>query len=117
MTPLLPAAAGLAAGLAIAAVDTFAAGGHVSPIVIVALLILATGGIGGTWGWRAWPGALAAGLPVPVVHLVKHALGLPDTIQPNTYDSIAMMGLFTLAVTGAGFVAGVVLRQAAVDEP
>ncbi|MEZ5292792.1 MAG: hypothetical protein R2745_17050 [Vicinamibacterales bacterium] len=111
----VPIAIGGGLGLAISAVDNLAAGGHVSPVVIVALLLAATAAIGGWAGWTAWPAALAVCLPVPGVHLVKHALGLPDTIQPNTYDSIAMMALFSAAVAGAGFVAGVLLRQALSD--
>lgn len=108
-------AVGAGLGLAISAVDNLAAGGHVSPVVIVALLLAATAAIGGWAGWTGWPAALAVGLPVPGVHLVKHVLGLPDTIQPDTYDSIAMMALFSAAVAGAGFVAGALLRQAVSD--
>ncbi|MGE0812867.1 MAG: hypothetical protein AB7O28_01390 [Vicinamibacterales bacterium] len=118
MTPagrVVPVAIGAGLGLAISAVDNLAAGGHVSPVVIVALLLAAAAAIGGWAGWPGWPAALAVCLPVPAAHLVKHALGLPDTIQPNTYDSIAMMALFCAAVAGAGFVAGALLRQAVSD--
>lgn len=88
--------AGLAAGCGIAAIEAWAAGGHVSPVAIVALL-------------------LAAAAPMPAVHLTKHLLGLPDTLQPNTLDSVVMMALFALAVSGAGLSGGALLRQAAAD--
>ena len=83
---------GLAAGLVVSAVDLYAAGGHVPPVVIVAL-------------------------PLPAVHAFRHARGWPDTISPNTWDSIVMMALFALAVAGAGFAAGAVLRAAVADDP
>lgn len=107
---------GLAFGLVVSAVDLYAAGGHVPPVVIVALQILASGVVGGVWGWPAWPGAIAVAAPLPAVHAIRHAFGWPDTISPNTWDSIAMMGLFALAVAGAGFAAGAVLRAALADE-
>lgn len=103
---------GLAAGLVVAAVDLYAAGGRVPPVVIVALQIAASGAVGGLWGWLAWPGALAVAAPQPAVHVIRHALGWPDAISPNTWDAIGMMALFALAVAGAGFAAGAVLRAA-----
>lgn len=109
---------GLVAGLAIGAVDLYAAGGHVPPVVIVALHLVACGAIGGLWGWAAWPAAIAVAAPLPAVHAIRHALGWPDTISPNTWDSIVMMALFALAVCGAGLAAGAVLRAAIIaDEP
>ncbi|MFN7977531.1 MAG: hypothetical protein U0P30_05300 [Vicinamibacterales bacterium] len=108
---------GLVSGLAISAVDLYAAGGHVPPVMIVVLQIVASGTVGGLWGWAAWPGAIAVAAPLPAVHTIRHALGWPDTISPNTWDSIVMMGLFALAVAGAGFAAGAVLRAAVTDEP
>lgn len=108
-------AVGFAAGLGIAAVDAGAVGGHISPVAIVAVLLAAGGVIGAVWGWRGWPGALAAAAPMPLLHLTRYLLGLPDTIQPNTFDSIAMMALFALAVAGAGLAGGAALRLAATD--
>lgn len=86
------------------------------PVVIVALQILASGTIGGLAGWPAWPAAIAVASPLPAVHAIRHALGWPDTISPNTWDSIGMMALFALAVAGAGFAAGAVLRVAIADD-
>src|SRR5262249_53233227 len=102
---------GLMAGAAIAAVDNFAFGGEVSPIVIVAMLLIVSGTLGLIWGLR---GALAAGLVwvwLPLAHVAKRAFDLPDTIQPNTYTSILMLGIFSFVVTGAGLGLGAALRR------
>lgn len=106
-----PAGIGLVAGLAIAAVDNFAFGGEVSPIVIVAMLLAATATAGVIWDWRGWVAAAAAWICVPLAHLIKHLLDLPDTMQPNTYASILMLAAFTLAVATIGTGCGVLLRR------
>jgi hypothetical protein len=103
--------AGLAAGLAIAYVDNVAFNGEVSPIVIVGML-LAVGAIAtGGWGRSGWLTAATAWLCVPGVHLVKHLLALPDTMQPNTYTSILMLAAFTLVVTTLGSGAGLLIHR------
>jgi len=107
------AAAGLLAGLGLAAVDAGLVAGPPRPVVMVALTLAAGVGLGAAWNWRGWPGAVVAGGMVPAVHLVKLQLGLPDTIQPRTLDAVAMMALFGLAVSAAGFCGGVMVRQAA----
>ena len=109
-------AAGLVAGLIVMAVDMSAAPWHVPPVAIVALQIVASVLLGALWGWTAWPGALAAALPMPLLHAVRFSLGLPDTISPNTVDAIVMMALFAGAVSGAGLAAGAVLRAASRDD-
>jgi hypothetical protein len=103
--------AGLAAGAAIAGVDNFASQGEVSPIVIVSMLLAATVTAGVVWGRRGWVAAAAAGACVPSAHLIKHVLGLPDTLQPNTYASILMLAAFTLVVAIAGTGCGILLRR------
>lgn len=102
---------GLAAGAAIAAVDNFAFEGEVSPIVIVALLLAATATAGFLWGRHGWGAALAAWAWVPLAHVVKHVLGLPDTLHPNTWASILMLAAFTLVVAAVGTGCGVLLRR------
>jgi hypothetical protein len=102
---------GVAAGGAIAAVDNLVSGGEVSPIVVVALLLAATAAAGAAWGRSGRVAAAAAWVCVPAAHLVKHILGLPDTLQPNTYGSIAMLAAFTLAVAAIGAGSGVWLRR------
>ncbi|MFH0991802.1 MAG: hypothetical protein V1799_17475 [bacterium] len=100
---------GLVAGLAIAAVDNFAFESEVSPIVIVALLAAVTGTAGVLWGWRGWITSSSAWVCVPAAHLVKHLLGLPDTLHPNTYTSIMMPAAFTFVVAAIGTGSGVVV--------
>jgi hypothetical protein len=102
--------AGLLAGVAIATVDNTAFGGEVSPTVIVAMLLAASGIAGALWGPRAWPAALSAWVCVPSAHLVKHLLGLPDTLHPNTYVSILKLAAFSLGVATVGTACGVFLR-------
>lgn len=104
-------AAGVVAGITIALVDNVAFGGEVSPIVIVALLVAATTTFGGAWGRAGWVPALAAWSCVPLAHLIKHVLGLPDTLQPNTYTSILMLAAFTLVVATVGAWIGTVLYR------
>jgi hypothetical protein len=101
---------GLSAGLAIAAIDNIVLGGEVSPIVIVALLIAATAFAGATWRSRAWVTAFCTWVCVPAAHLVKHLLGLPDTLQPNTYASILKLAAFSLVVAAVGTASGALLR-------
>lgn len=115
MRPWLALAAGLVAALLLAAVEAGAVVGPVRPVVMVALTLAAGLVIGAIWGWRSWPAAVLAGASVPLRHLANRLLGLPDTTQPNTFDAVLMMGLFSLAVSAAGFCAGVLMRQAVSD--
>ena len=101
---------GFIAGAVIAVVDNFAFGGEVSPIVIVAMLFAATAAAGWIWGWRGWRASAVVWLCVPLAHLVRHMLRLPDTLQPNTYTSILMLAAFTFAVSTIGTGCGVLLR-------
>lgn len=107
--------AGLIAGLTVAAVDGFAVRGAVSPVAVVALLLAATAAAGALWGWRAWPAALVTWACLPATHVVKHVLGLPDTLQPNSWGSIGTLAVFTLAVSGLGLCGGVLMRMAAAE--
>jgi hypothetical protein len=102
---------GLAAGAVIAAVDNLAFAGEVSPIVIVALLLAAAGIAGAFWGRRSWVAALVMAACVPSAHLIKHLLGLPDTLHPNTFASIFKLAGFSLSVAAVGTACGIVLRQ------
>ena len=102
---------GLAGGGAIATVDNLASGGEVSPIVVVAMLLAASAAAGVVWDRDGWVAAAATWVCVPAAHLVKHLLGLPDTLQPNTYVSIAKLAAFTLAIAAIGAGGGVWLRR------
>ena len=96
----------LALGVAIAAVDNFAFGGETSPIFILGVLLIATALIGFAWRARGWLAAAILWACIPSAHLIKHAFGLPDTIQPNTYASILKIAAVTLAVAVAGTAGG-----------
>src|SRR6516162_9557811 len=73
---------GLIAGAAISAVDNFAFGGEVSPIVIVGMLLLAASTAASVWGVRAAITAAMVWVWLPTVHVAKRLLGLADTIHP-----------------------------------
>jgi len=106
-------AVGLVAGAAIVYVDNCALEGEVSPIVIVALLLAATAMAGAMWGRSGWIAAAVTWACVPLAHVVKHVVGLPDTLQPNTYTSILYLAAFTLVVATVGTACGVLSRRLA----
>lgn len=103
--------AGLVAGAAIAYVDNHAFAGEVSPIIVVGLLFTASAAAGAFWGGRAWIAAGAVWACVPLAHLVKHVLGWPDTLHPNTYASILLLACFSLGVAMAGTGCGILARR------
>jgi hypothetical protein len=107
----------LSLGIAIAAVDNLAFGGETSPIFIFGLLLIATALIGFTWRGRGWLPAAILWACIPAAHLIKHGLGLPDTIQPNTYASILKLAAVTLVVAVVGTAGGMVVggQKKAVD--
>jgi hypothetical protein len=107
----LPVALALVAGLFICAVDNFAFAGEVSPIVIVGLIFLAAAGMACLAPRRRLLTTLAVWIWLPLAHVVKHLAKLPDTLQPNTYASIAMLAGFTLIVSLVGMVAGAGIRR------
>jgi hypothetical protein len=92
-------------------VDNFAFEGEVSPIIIVAMLLAATATAGVVWGQRGWIAVITAWACVPLAHVVKHVLGLPDTLQPNTYKSILMLAAFTFVVAALGTGGGLLIRR------
>lgn len=102
---------GLVAGLVIAYVDNFAFDGEVSPIVVVAMLVAIAATAAGIWGRHGWIAAGGAWILVPLVHLIKHVLGLPDTLHPNTYASILLLAAFTLVVTTLGTGVGMLIHR------
>lgn len=101
----------VAFGVAIAAVDNFALEGEVSPIVVVGMLFAATAIVGVLSPQRAWLAALAVWVWLPLAHLVKHVLGIRDTLRPNTYASIAALGVFAVIVALIGMACGIVAKR------
>lgn len=106
-------AVGLFVGAMIVVVDNFAFEGEASPIVIVAMLLAAAAIVSAVWGQRGWMPIGVLWVCVPLTHLVKHVLGLPDTLHPNTYRSILYLAAFTLCVVIAGAGAGLLTRKLA----
>ncbi len=106
-----PVGFGLGAGAGMAAVDNLLFAGEVSPIVIVGLLLATTATVGAVWGRRGWIAAALAWVWLPAAHVVKHALGLPDTIPPNTNASILLLAVFSFVVAAFGTSFGLLARR------
>ena len=102
---------GLIAGAGIAAVDNFAFGGEVSPIVIVGMLLVFGAAVGVIWGGRAAVAAAIAWVWLPMAHVLKHLMRLPDTIHPNSYASLLKLAAFTFVVTALGLGFGLAFRR------
>jgi asparagine N-glycosylation enzyme membrane subunit Stt3 len=62
------------------------------------MLLAVTTTAGALLGQRGWVAAAGTWVCVPLAHLVKHVLGLPDTVHPNTYASILLLAAFSLAL-------------------
>jgi len=102
---------GLIAGAVIVFIDNFAFQGEVSPIVIVIMLLVSTITVGAIWKWHAWIAVVTLWICVPIAHVVKHLLGLPDTLHPNTYTSILMLAVFTFVISAIGFLFGTLINR------
>ena len=77
------------------------------------LLLAATAMAGAAWGRSGWIAAAVTWACVPLAHVVKRLLDLPDTLHPNTYTSILYLAFFTLAVATAGTGCGLLARRLA----
>ena len=108
---------GVIVGAGIAAVDNFAFGGEVSPIVIVGMLVVFGAAVGMIWGGRAAVAAAIAWVWLPMAHVLKHLMRLPDTIHPNNYASLLKLGAFTFVVTAIGLGFGLAFRRLLGGQP
>lgn len=106
---------GFIVGAVIVYMDNFAFQGEVSPIVIVIMLLVSTITVGAILKRSAWMTVVIIWICVPMAHVVKHLLGLPDTLHPNTYMSILLLAVFTLVVSATGFFLGVLINRTAKD--
>jgi hypothetical protein len=106
-----PIGTGLVVGATLAAVDNVAFGGEMSPAVVVVMLLVATGAVGLVWGTRGWFASVPIWACVPLPHVAKHALGIADTLHPDSCPSIVLLALFSLAVAAAGTASGVLVRS------
>jgi hypothetical protein len=108
---LLPYAAASAFGMLTAGIDVAAPFGDDSAKATLLLLVVFSGLLGfllprGPWRW-----ALAMAAWLPLGHLVLHALGLNDTINPNTYATILLLLPVSLVACSVGAYAGAFLRR------
>ena len=108
---LLQLTVGLLIGAGLVYLDGYAFGGETSPIVTIGCLLVATAGLSLTWGTGAWVAASIAWVLLPLGHVVKRVLGIPDTIQPNTYISIAGLAAVTLVAAIVGGGVGLLTRR------
>ena len=97
---------GVVAGMLIAAVDNVLFEGEVSPLVVVGMLFATSAASAAAWGKRAWQTGLLTWAWLPGAHLAKRALGLPDTLHPNTYASVMLLAAFSFVVMAAGLAIG-----------
>jgi hypothetical protein len=102
---------GLLIGAIIAYVDNYAFHGEVNPIVIVLLLLLTTFMVGIIWKRHALITVVVLWAWLPMAHVLKHLLGVPDTLNPNTYASIFMLAIFTFVVSAIGFLCGLFINR------
>ncbi|MGB0044930.1 MAG: hypothetical protein WBP91_17285 [Terriglobales bacterium] len=102
---------GVIVGAGIAAVDNFAFGGEISPIVIVGMLLVFSAAAEMIWGVRAALATAMVWVWLPMAHVLKHMMHLPDTIHPNTYASILKLAAFSFAVTAIGLGFGLGFRR------
>jgi hypothetical protein len=102
---------GLFTGAVIVFIDNFAFQGEVSPIVIVIMLLVSTIAVGALWKRHAWIAAITVWICVPMAHVIKHLLGLPDTLHPNTTTSILMLAVFTFIISATGFLFGILINR------
>ena len=102
---------GMIVGVAISIVDNFAFKGEISPIVIIALLFTVSTCVGAIWGLSGWFAVVVTWMWLPITHLVKHILGLTDTLHPNTYTSILMLAAFTFVIAAIGIGCGVLIHR------
>jgi len=76
-------------------------------------LLAAAGAAGAAWGRLGIVAAALAWAWVPGAHAAQRALGLPDTLHPNTWGSILKLATFALAVTAVGTGSGLLVRRLA----
>jgi hypothetical protein len=110
----LPAAAlAVAAGLLVAVFDVAAPFGDDTAKGTLFLWVVACGSLGLLLPRRPWRWALLVAPWLPVVHGLRHALGLTDSIHPNTYTTIAILVPISAAVCLLAAYGGALVRTAA----
>jgi hypothetical protein len=82
------------------------------------MLLVVGAAAGMVWGGvRAAVATAVVWVWLPMAHVLKHVMGLPDTIHPNTYASIMKLGVFTFVVTAIGLGFGLAFHRLVAGRP
>jgi len=98
-------------GLLTAVADVAAPWGDDTAKVILLLLVAFASLVGFLRPIRPWCWAILIGIWLPLIHLVRHAFGLTDPSHPNTYLSIFILALISLAACLLGAYGGAFVRR------
>jgi hypothetical protein len=98
-------------GILIAVIDLVAPFGDDSSKLTILLWLLASGSLGFAIPRRPWRWAMLVGPWLTLIHLLAHALGLPDSIHPNTNLAILLLLPVSLAVCSVGAYGGALARR------
>jgi hypothetical protein len=102
----------IALGSVIAYCDVRAPWGDDSEKLTLLLLVSFSAFLGSLqphWPWR-W--AIFVGAVFPLVHLARHALGWPDSVNPPTYTTILILFPLAIGVALIGAYTGAFLGKA-----
>jgi hypothetical protein len=99
-------------GLLIAGVDRASLFGDDSAQFTVFLWLLSSGVLGFTRPRRPWLWAVLVGPWLSLTSLVSHVLGLPGSVNPDTYKTILLLLPVSLAVCSFGAYGGALARRA-----
>jgi hypothetical protein len=99
-------------GLVIAALDRASFFGDDSAQFTVFLWLLASGLLGFTRPRRPWLWAVLIGPWLSLTNLVRHVLGLPGSVHPDTYTTILLLLPLSLAICSLGAYGGALARRA-----
>jgi hypothetical protein len=106
---------GVLSGLLVAWLDVRAPWGDDSAKVVLLLWVAVTGPLGYLRPRRPWRWALVVGPWLPLTHLARHVLGMPDMIHPNTYATILLLFPVSVAACSLGAYGGALLRRVALE--
>ena len=98
-------------GIGITCMDLFADNGELSPAVILLLFLIAGGFTTALYPRLFFTPLLLTAVWLPATHLVLHALGSKTTLQPDTVESILMVGVVGLCATLIGGLVGVAVGR------
>lgn len=108
---ILTIATGFLAGIIIVLVDNFAVDGEISPVVIVILLLVVSASAGIIWDTAGWITAAITWVFLPSAHLIRLFFSLPDILHPAANGSILKLAIFSMIITAAGTVTGILIRR------